>query len=193
MRGGKIAEIGCGAGEILNELTRFLPDCRCEGFDISPHAITLAQPRSHSRLSFRVADFSQTPKEVRYDVVLVMDVIEHVEDYFGFLRAIRGRATHYIFHIPLDLSCQTVLREAHMVARKEVGHLQYFTKESALATLTDTGYDVVDHFYTPSHELILNRRLPHHILDAIRRLAFPIAPDLAVRVFGGYSLLVLAR
>lgn len=32
--------------------------------------------------------------------------------------------------------------------RRSVGHIHYFTKETALALLEDTGYRVIDHGYT---------------------------------------------
>ena len=79
---------------------------------------------------------------------MAIDVFEHVEDYFGFLRKLREKAEYKIFHIPLDLSVQTVLRSSPIIkGRKSVGHIHYFTKETALETLKDTGYEIIDYFY----------------------------------------------
>lgn len=60
-----------------------------------------------------------------------------------------------ILHIPLDLSVQTVLRKNGLVKRRDLyAHLHYFTKDIALRTLDELGYDVLDYFYTPrSNEL----------------------------------------
>ncbi len=67
---------------------------------------------------------------------MAIDVFEHVEDYFGFLRKIKGE--YKIFHIPLDLSMQTVLRATPIIAnRKTLGNVHYFTKEIAIEALTD--------------------------------------------------------
>ncbi|GEM_PF-5616831 len=40
-----IAEVGCGAGQILVELSKqeYLKDCQFEGYDISPQAIDLCK------------------------------------------------------------------------------------------------------------------------------------------------------
>jgi hypothetical protein len=74
-----------------------------------------------------------------FDIVMAIDVFEHVEDYFGFLRKLRGKAEYKIFHIPLELSVQSVLRSSIIIeGRKSVGHIHYFTKETALETLKDT-------------------------------------------------------
>jgi hypothetical protein len=128
-----------------------------------------------------------------FDLLLCLDVLEHVEDYFGFLRGLRGKATHNIFHIPLVLSAQWVWRaDPIMRERQQAGHLHYFTKETALATLRDTGYDVVDWFYTAG--AIANpRSVKARLASWPRRLLSGINQDWVVRVLGGYSLLVLAK
>ena len=43
-------------------------------------------------------------KNKYFDIALIIDVIEHVEDYFYFLRKVKKKANYKIFHIPLDLS-----------------------------------------------------------------------------------------
>ena len=78
----------------------------------------------------------------------MMDVFEHVDDYLGFLKLCKNKAKHTIFHIPLDLSASAILRNRLMAVRKSVGHLHYFMKETALATLVDAGYEIIDSFYT---------------------------------------------
>ncbi len=129
-----------------------------------------------------------------FDIVMAIDVFEHVEDYFGFLKKLREKAEHAIFHIPLDLSVQTVLRSAPIIKyRKSVGHIHYFTKETALETLKDIGYEIVDYFYTGSSLELPNRGWKANLLNAPRRLAFLVNKDLAVRLLGGYSLMVLAK
>jgi len=128
------------------------------------------------------------------DIVMAIDVLEHVEDYFGFLRRLRVMGDYKIFHIPLELSVQTVLRSSPIIkGRKTWGHIHYFTKETALETLKDTGYKVIDYFYT-GHSLELpNRGLTASLLKIPRKLMFLINSDLAVRMLGGWSLLVLTQ
>jgi len=71
-----------------------------------------------------------------------------------------------------------------------VGHLHYFSKDTALAVLQETGFRIVGHRYTPSG-IERPKSTRSRIAALPRRLAFKINPDLAVRVLGGYSLLVL--
>jgi hypothetical protein len=75
-------------------------------------------------------------------------VFEHVPDYIGFLEKCKPLAKYKIYHIPLDIHVSSVLRGSFVNARYSVGHLHYFSEESALATLKDTGHEIVDCFYT---------------------------------------------
>src|SRR5437867_3527010 len=69
---------------------------------------------------------------------------------FSFLRQVKVRSRYKIFHIPLDLSVQTLFCKNALSKRREMyAHLHYFTKQTALRTLSDTGYEVLDYFYKP--------------------------------------------
>ncbi len=188
-----VCEIGCGAGEILKQLQMNLsPETEFFGYEISPPAYALCKERENRYLHFFLGDLLAVNGEA-FDVLLCIDVFEHVENYMGFLRELRPKGRHQIFHIPLDLSVQWVLRSSPiLLQRQQVGHLHYFTKETALATLRDTGYEIVDWFYTPGG--ILNPgSVKAKLASWPRRLLSLMNEDLVVRVLGGYSLLVLAK
>ena len=188
-----ICEVGCGTGEVLKQLQENLESqCNFWGYDISPQAVELAKTRANERLQFKLADFRRERVDF-LDLILVLDVIEHLEDYFDFLRQLQDRARHKIFHIPLDLSVQTVLRRNALIKRRKMyAHLHYFTKETALQTLRDTGYEVLDYFYTP-RSIYFARSSGQKVLRLPRKLCFAIHEDSAARFLGGFSLLVLAQ
>ncbi len=189
-----ICEVGCGAGEILKQLQENMEnECMFWGYDISPQAFELAKSRANERLQFKLADIRQE-KDVFYDLILVMDVIEHLENYFSFLREIKAKSHYKILHIPLDLSVQTVLRsEGLLKVREAYGHIHYFTKESALQALKDTSYEVLDYFYTARAIEVPSYVLTRKLLRLPRKLLFTIHKDLAARILGGWSLLILAK
>jgi cyclopropane fatty-acyl-phospholipid synthase-like methyltransferase len=189
-----VCEIGCGAGGVLAGLARELGEgVAFSGYDISRQAHELCQRRQAPNLRFFHRDLL-AEEDARFDLVLCIDVFEHVEDCFGFLRRLRPRGALKVFHIPLDLSVQTVLRRHPILFnRASVGHIHYFFKETALATLADTGYEVVDWCYTNSSLELAHRGWKANLLRLPRRLAFALDRDLAVRLLGGWSLLVLAK
>jgi hypothetical protein len=189
-----ICEVGCGAGEILNWLSRALPSVdSLVGYEISPQAYALCQHRESDRLAFRLGDLLEEDGDP-FDVVMAIDVFEHVDDYLGFLKALKAKGRHKIFHIPLDLSVQSVLRSTPILKlRREVGHLHYFTKETALLTLEHAGYEVVDYFFTATAVELPDRGWKANLMKLPRRLLNAVSPDWAARLFGGYSLMVLAK
>jgi SAM-dependent methyltransferase len=187
-----ICDVGCGTGEVLKQLQETLNnDCAFLGYDISPQAFELAKGRANGKLQFMLADFLE--EQSNFDLILVLDVIEHLEDYFSFLKRLKARSHYKIFHIPLDLSVQTVFRKKALLKRRELyAHVHYFTKETALRTLVDTGYEVLDYFYTP-RSIDFGSEFGEKLLKLPRKACFAVHRDFAARFLGGFSLLVLAR
>jgi SAM-dependent methyltransferase len=192
----KIVDVGCGVGGVLSALLQhdIFRDSTAVGYDIAPYATDVAKQRERDNLSFRCGDFLQTNES--YDVLLCIDVFEHIDDYMGFLRKLRGRSKYYVFHIPLDMSIQGLLRGQHLQRRKEVGHLHYFDQATALATLRDTGFEIIDSQYTRMEDFLHIhpewRTAKSTLANAGRRVVRTIAgEDLSVRLLGGASLMVL--
>ena len=189
-----ICEVGCGTGEILKQLQDNMDkECIFWGYEISPQAFELCRKRANKGLHFELRDILQE-RDVCFDLVLLIDLIEHLEDYFGFLKEIKLKSQYIILHIPLDLSVQTVLRGSPiMKVRESVAHIHYFTKEIALQLLRDVDYEVLDYFYTAWSTELPAKSIKSYIARLPRNLFFAIYEDLAVRIMGGYSLMVLAK
>ena len=203
-----VCEVGCGAGEILRLLQGVMgTECVFWGYEISPQAFELCKSRANEKLHFKLLDIRHE-KDVYFDLMLVMDVLEYLEDYFGFLREIKPKSQYKMIQIPMDLSVRSVLCGQLLEYRARFGHLHYFTQETALRTLKDIGYEVLDYFYTsqtlalPWQEIKRNPFiLPRKLLGKIKRkllklpgeLFFAIHKDLAVRIVGEWRLLVLTK
>lgn len=189
-----ICEVGCGAGEVLRKLQVALPDdCELTGYDISPQAIELARQRENEQLHVYLGDF-RTDDTGTYDMLLVLDVLEHLEDYYAFLRSLKARGTYKVFFFPLDLSVQSVIRPHGLLhTRDAYAHLHYFTKETAIRALQDTAYEVLDAVYTADALNSPTSEVGRRLLKLPRKVAFALNHDLAVHLLGGYRLLVLAQ
>ena len=181
-------DVGCGAGAVLATLEPIWKNTTLTGFDISPDCLALARRRQSARLTFK-----EIPVTGFFDVMLVLDVIEHVEDYFQLLRELRSHAKYKVFHIPLDLNVHSLLRNVLTINRSQFGHIHYFTKESALDTLKACGYQIVDWHYTPAIVDLGGNSLKESITRRLRKLAFSLSKDYGQLVLGGYALLVLAK
>jgi SAM-dependent methyltransferase len=187
----RFCEVGCGAGEILTHLSKTFTNSTFTGYELSPQAFALCKKKANERVDFVFADL--TKEAVEYDCLLCIDVMEHVEDYIGFARALKTKARYKVFHIPLEVYALSVLRAGLLAGRKQWGHLHYFTRETALATLTDLHYEIVEARYTKWFAEVVHKTLKGRMVKFPRQALFSLSPDWAVRILGGCSLLVLAR
>jgi len=184
-----ICDIGCGTGAALAAVAGAMDDVeRAVGFEPSPDAPFNPDAQRHVELRREDATMSGE----HFDVSLMLDVFEHVEDYFSFLRNCRPLADVHVFHVPLDANAATVVRNGFMKARNSVGHLHYFSRLTALATLRDTGYEPIHWHFTKSSWEGPDRK-PWSPASLCRRILFRISPECTHRLLGGVALLVVAR
>ncbi|MEQ1775283.1 MAG: methyltransferase domain-containing protein [Burkholderiales bacterium] len=189
---GTLADVGCGAGQVLLELQGAFPDTLLEGYDISPDAEQFWPAARAAGIRLSVGSFFNAAAP-RYDVLLALDVIEHLQDPFEFLGQLRGRGAHFVFHFPLDLSASSILRESPLLhVRRKVGHVHYFTRGLALALLEECGYQIVDARYTGAAFTSPQRGWTARLAQLPRRIVFALNHDWGARLLGGETLIVLA-
>lgn len=190
-----VCEVGCGSGDVLVQLQKALPSAKMTGYDISPQATQFWKQHNEGGggVEFLLGNFHEI-SQIKYDVLLMLDVFEHIRDPFSFLENSRRHATHFVFHVPLDLSASAIFRGYPLInVRKKVGHLHHYTKDLAIATLIDTGYEILDCRYTGASLNSPNRSLRTRLVSLPRRLAYAINKDFGVRLLGGETLIVLAK
>ncbi len=193
-----VAEIGCGAGGVICNLQNKIQrtDVTCYGFDISPQAIEIANDRHHGQdVSFICQDILKPGNSECFDVMLIVDVFEHVPDYLGFVERCQQKAKYKLYHIPLDIHVSSVFRNRCTAGRKTLGHLHYFTADSAIASLEDTGHEIVDMAYTNAAVDLFwtHPTFKKAVANVPRWLLSKFSLPFTARLLGGYSLLVLAK
>jgi SAM-dependent methyltransferase len=195
IRPATVIEVGCGAGENLVELQKKDPQIQAlTGYDISPQAFAIAQKKISGKINFHNADITRVD-EAHADLMLVIDVVEHVDDYYGFLRKLRSKGDHFVFHIPLDLSARTIMKPHVMLQQREsVGHIHYFSREMVEWALKDTGYEIIDWVYTrPVVDVNRPDSFKRFVKKLLRNTSFAINKDWSAKRWGGYSMMILAK
>jgi SAM-dependent methyltransferase len=186
-----VAEIGCGAGGILAGLRSRFPDSvRFDGFDIAPAAIQLAQQHEVARLAYHCEDLTKSGR--KFDMLLCIDVFEHVENPFEFLRTIKAIAPIVVFNIPLEMHLAGLLINHQLWTRRHYGHLHFYTAAVAFETLKECGYSLVSHDYI-SRLMDLPRSKSEYVFWLPRRAMSLVSPEFSARILGGTSLLVFAK
>jgi SAM-dependent methyltransferase len=192
-----VVEVGCGSGAILNELSKKtgFENKIFSGYDISPQAILMSESFRTEKVNFFNEDLHDVDSDKYFDLLLAIDVFEHVPNYFDFLNKCRARAKYKIYHIPLDLHVSSIIRNEFIKSRYSIGHIHYFTADSALATLQDTGHEIISYSYTNgSIDLFMNNpSIKRAIANIPRWVLSKINLPLTARFLGGYSLLVLTK
>jgi len=199
----QVCDVGCGAGDVTFRLAQELPATTFVGYEISEYAYQLAKSRETPNCHFVLGGLDAVDRDVRYDLAMAIDVFEHLEDPFSFLRRMRRLADLVLFHIPLELSALAVAINNPMWSRRHVGHLHYFSRATALALLKECEYEILHFKYTHSYTVefrnliasghTARKLLKLGALGLPRALLTALSPIATERLLGGLSLLVIAR
>jgi len=189
----RVCEVGCGSGEILVQLMKRFPDVSSWiGFDISADAIAIADKKTSDKLKFVLQDISIADNAEEYDLMLVIDVIEHLENYFSFLDSVSQRSRYFIFHIPIDMCVWSLLREGMLIESKNrVGHIHNFTEDFIKSILNDHGFKILYQIYTEPITKI--KSFKQKVINNLRSILYRINPRFCTKTLGGYSIMVLAE
>jgi SAM-dependent methyltransferase len=188
-----VLDVGAGSGKNAYLLSKHY-EVPAVGIDVSAEAVEHARQNfPEPNLEFEAIDVKEY-SHVSH-VGFMFDVFEHVEDYLGFLRSASSKAEYWVFNIPLDMNMLSILRNKYMVDRVNVGHLHYFSRISAIATLEDSGYEIVDVEFANvvAHQLRKRVSLGALVLAIPRLALFKINQSFAVNLLGGASLMVLCK
>lgn len=114
-----LVDVGCGDGRFLRELIAEYPDVTATGIDYSEHAIDLANSLNPA-LDFRCVDLRSQELDSTYDVVTLIEVLEHIppDDIDSFLATVTDTLT------PQGRAVITVPHENKPVQDK---HFQHFS------------------------------------------------------------------
>ncbi len=142
-----ICEVGCGAGEILVQLSQTLSqDTYFIGYDISPQLENMWKERENDKIKFIKQDFLKS--EEYYDILIFIDIIEHIENYIGFLREVKDRGNYKIFNFPLEIfAVKALMSHKYTHSRTRYGHIHYFNKDICMAALNDLDFEILDYYY----------------------------------------------
>jgi len=130
-------------------------------------------------------------------VLIAADVFEHIENYYSFLRNIRDKANYKVFVIPLDMNILTIMLNRFETSYERDGHLHFFCPATALLTLRNCGYEIIDFSFCDIRAMgrkTGNIRFRARFISPLQYcISATFGKDFCQRLLGGYSLIVLTK
>ena len=148
----RILDIGCGDGLMWPKLKRFGD---VEG--IEPDA-SLIPANSPNRPSIEVAPFPGRPRQQRYDLIVMLDVLEHIQDDRGALARVvdlLAPGGHYVMTVPALMLLWSEFDAVN-------GHFRRYRVPPLRQLLQQSGLDVLNvnyYYFWPVLPLLGRRAL----------------------------------
>lgn len=122
-----LLDLGCGDGRFLRETSLSYPNLKLTGIDSSEKAVNLAR-QMNPGLEFKQHDILDSPLETKWDVITLLEVIEHINPSTlpDFMRSACGMLNpggHLIITVP------------HLNEKLIPKHYQHFSLEKLRALL----------------------------------------------------------
>jgi SAM-dependent methyltransferase len=199
-------DIGCGHGTLQRQL-HSANSWAIDGCDLNENAISLSRGHNGNTFLYDIFDLRQDLKE-HYDLVFLLDVIEHVAKPIDFLAAARFYLKRDGFMI-INVPAIPTLYSQYDVA---VGHIRRYTRASLVSEIAAAGLEIetiaywglsllpllvlriaVSSFTKPA--AVIRRGLvpPHNLFDRLLRLLMSAELAAAREVPYGASLVAVAR
>lgn len=145
----RILEIGCGEGATLAYLKDTgLADWTC-GADIHESALQQARAMGvDATIHCNIEELSNLDQGPKFDVILCLDILEHLIDPWSTVKRLSGALTHNGVIIASIPNVQNIRVIAPLIFGRwtykdcgilDNGHLRFFTKKSAIELMESSG------------------------------------------------------
>lgn len=155
----RVLEVGCGAGRHTRAIKRYRPESLVFGCDVSTRAIEEAHV-GDGEVDYRLGNALELPYgEGCFDVVIILDVLEHVEDpakAIAEVKRVLKPGGVFLLYVPLEANRGTlysILRHSDIFPildwkRDLVGHIQHFTAGDVTSLLAEGGFQIGEVSYS---------------------------------------------
>jgi SAM-dependent methyltransferase len=138
-----VLDIGCGNGALAFDVAKKAKSVT--GIDIETKSIEKAK-RKHGagNIRFIAGDATKDLSTETFDVIILSNVLEHIEDSVGFMKSLKGLAHTYLIRVPMfDRDWVPVLKkEMGIEWRLDLTHYREYTEALFREEMKDAGYTI---------------------------------------------------
>ena len=127
-----VLDLGCGDGALLAEMSQRI-DAQFLGSDISEHALDIAR-NNVPDIPFVQLDLGKGVPDGTFDVVVMSEVLEHIEDDEAVMRKVAPITKHIVISVPGGPADKV---------DKRFGHFRNYDGDLLKRKLQANGFDVV--------------------------------------------------
>lgn len=139
----KVLDIGCGNGALAYDVAGKAK--AVIGIDIEEKNIKKAKSKySRANVQYVVGDATKDLSGEKFNVIILSNVLEHIEHRVEFMESLKGLATKYLIRVPMIDRDWVPLykKELGIEWRLDLTHYTEFTKDSFEKEIHSAGYKV---------------------------------------------------
>ncbi len=205
-----LLDVGGGSGLILRDLSGYLTtnygrEVTQMALELSPGYLELQKKNNPGlKTVFHCSVESAPLKDKEVDLVLMIDVLEHLFDTKTSLRELRRIARYVLFKVPLERNLTVLLMDMLTGYKKKrassegIGHVNFYSMESLkkeieeyLGTVIAASYTDVFSYLLDSRERRKNLSWPKIIYCHIARLCYKISPRITSLIFNDFMIVLV--
>jgi trans-aconitate methyltransferase len=191
-----VIDIACGSGKITMEVSKKLGIRKTTGIDISHKIIEIAKQNDVDRIGNWVTINIFDYKESGYDLVLAIDIVEHVEEDKEILNKIASLGSLAVIKVPIEDN--SVNRFIMWITRKKInpwketeahyGHVHHYSLNSFIELIEESDLQIVktEYIHLPKRSKVF--------WEISRLIFFPlwfVSRRLYIQFNGGFVLVMV--
>lgn len=191
-----ILDVACGSGKILTAISKEMNPERSVGIDISEKIIEIAKKNNTNYISEWITYDIFDYKDEVFDLLLAVDIVEHVEDDDRFLKKVSELGKNIVIKVPIESNfinkMVTFLSGGKINplrdTEKHYGHMHHYSVRDFLELIRNSNLMImkIRYMHLPKRSKVF--------WEIFRILLFPIwfvSKKGYVRFNGGFMLLWL--
>jgi predicted TPR repeat methyltransferase len=179
-----ILDYGCGSGSVIDKCSRLLIAKHFYGYD--PFYV-----HETSENKDNVTFSSELNEQNFYNLIMALDVVEHLQDLDKFLELASKHSGYLYLHVPLEINFYSILSGDHVKTFRTFGHINFFTEELLLERLRSHGFSTVSINYLNTMQAINPKSLMGHLRKWLASVVFMMSIKYCAKLLNGITVSIL--